>query len=95
MSAGDEQLIPRQSPQQKRPASPVSNINGTGAKKLKVEQTPTNIIKKKSVPPVINKTAVNLKKPKLVPHKSSSLIDEKVLKTSANKESNEAIDSTI
>jgi hypothetical protein len=64
-------------------------------KKAKLEQS-TNNIKKKQIQSVIkndnaSKAAMIIKKPKLVSHKSSSIVDEKPSKTLVIKESNQTI----
>lgn len=94
----DNETFIRHSPQQKRPASPVSLASEILHKKIKLEQ-PTNNIKKKQVQSVIkneitNKTIVKNKKPKLVPHKSSSVLEEKGSKNLPIKESNQTINIT-
>jgi hypothetical protein len=86
----DEEPVIRHSPQQKRPVSPVSIANGIYNKKVKLEQ-PVNNIKKKQVQSMIHKTTVNTKKTKLVPHKSSSVLEGKISKTLPIKESNQTI----
>lgn len=90
-----EEIVIRHSPQQKRPASPVSLANEILYKKVKLEQS-TNNIKKKQVQSVVknentNKTIVKNKKTKLVPHKSSSVLEEKGPKNLPIKESNQTI----
>lgn len=92
----NEEKIPRQSPQQKRAASPVALADEIVHKKVKLDPT----IKKKQAPPVAvktdntTKTIVNKKKPKLVPCKSSSVLDEKIVKpSSTNNNNNSTIES--
>ena len=85
----NEEKIPRQSPQQKRPASPVALADEIVSKKVKLDPT----IKKKQLPTAIKtenttKTIVNKKKPTLASCKSSSVLDEKVVKPPPMKESN-------
>lgn len=89
-----QEPVTRQSPQQKRPMSPVSTANVVN-KKAKLEQTTNNIKKKQVVKnETANKATVIIKKPKLVSHKSSSVVEDKASKTLVIKEStNENIES--
>ncbi|CAF0871557.1 unnamed protein product [Rotaria sordida] len=88
----------RQSPQQKRPSSPVATVNVINNKKIKLEQS-TNDIKKKPVQSIIkneniSKTTVNSKSSKLVSHKSSSILETKTTKNLSTKESNQPTTTT-
>ncbi|CAF0828106.1 unnamed protein product [Rotaria sordida] len=88
----------RQSPQQKRPGSPVATVNVINNKKIKLEQS-TNDIKKKPVQSIIkneniSKTTVNSKSSKLVSHKSSSILETKTTKNLSTKESNQPTTTT-
>ncbi|CAF1319016.1 unnamed protein product [Adineta steineri] len=83
--------IGRHSPPQKRPLSPSPTPNVVN-KKVKVEQSINNS-KKKQVQSIVKNensskttttTTPNIKKPKLVPSKSSTVVEGKIIKTSSN-----------
>ncbi|CAF1457460.1 unnamed protein product [Adineta steineri] len=90
----DEQMsshesIGRHSPPQKRPLSPSPTPNVVN-KKVKVEQSINNS-KKKQVQSIVKNensskttTTPNIKKPKLVSSKSSTVVEGKIIKTSSN-----------